>query len=126
MPTGENSKLTYALFAFVVAAIAGLILASFVLRGNFAPWMLSLLHAAVGTAGLILLGFAVLQGADGRSLIAFGALLVAALAGFYLAFLHLREKVAQGRHWPCRRRRAWCRPACRHDPEVPLKRGVTK
>lgn len=86
--------LTYALFAFVVAAIAGLILASFVLRGNFAPWMLSLLHAAVGAAGLILLGFGVLQGADGRSLIAFGALLVAALAGFYLAFLHLREKVA--------------------------------
>ncbi len=86
--------LTYALLVFFVAALGGLVLASFVLRGRFTPWAVSLLHALLGASGLILLLLAVLQGAGTRATVALCVLVVAALGGFDLASLHLNRKLA--------------------------------
>lgn len=84
--------LTYALIAFAVAAVGGLILAAHVLRGKFAPWALSLLHAALGATGLVLLIALLLQGSISPAIqIGFVLLLVAALGGFFLASFHLRK-----------------------------------
>ena len=84
--------LTYALFAFGIAAIGGLILAASVLRGRLAPWALSLVHAALGATGLALTLLAVLGGTGGYVPIALGVLVVAALGGFFLASFHLRQQ----------------------------------
>jgi hypothetical protein len=84
--------LTYALFAFGIAAVGGLILAASVLRGRLAPWTLSLVHAALGATGLVLTLLAVLGGAGGYVPIALGVLVVAALGGFFLASVHLRQQ----------------------------------
>ncbi|KFL37915.1 hypothetical protein [Arenimonas donghaensis] len=86
--------LTYALFAFAVAALGGLVLAAHVLRGKFAPWALSLLHAALGATGLVLLIMLLLQGPVAKPvLIGFGLLVLAALGGFFLAAYHQRKKL---------------------------------
>ena len=86
--------ITYALLIFAIGAVGGLVLASSVLRGRLAPWALSLLHAALGAAGLVLLIVILLQGpAPQRILIAFVLLLIAALGGFFLASFHLRRKL---------------------------------
>lgn len=86
--------LTYALIAFAVAALGGLVLAAHVLRGKFAPWALSLLHAVLGATGLVLLIMLLLQGlAAGPVLIGFGLLVLAALGGFFLAAYHLRKNL---------------------------------
>lgn len=83
--------LIYALFAFGIAAVGGLILAASVLRGRLAPWALSLVHAALGATGLVLTLLAVMDGAAGYVPIALGLLVVAALGGFFLASFHLRN-----------------------------------
>lgn len=84
--------LVYALMIFAIAALGGLVLAAHVLRGKFAPWALSLLHALLGASGLIVLVALVLQGAAPQRLLAgFALLLVAALGGFFLASFHLRK-----------------------------------
>jgi len=83
--------LIYALVAFGIGALGGLVLASSVLRGQFAPWALSLLHAALGATGLVLLIVALMNGAANPVRIAFILLLVAALGGFFLASFHLRK-----------------------------------
>ncbi len=46
--------LTYAVIVFAIGALGGLVLASYVLRAKLAPWALSLLHAALGAVGLLL------------------------------------------------------------------------
>lgn len=86
--------LTYAVLAFAAAAVLGLVLAGSVLRARLAPWSVSLLHAGLGAVGLILAGLAVLNGTGGSVTIAWVILLVAALGGFYLAFLHFRQQLA--------------------------------
>ena len=109
--------LTYALISFCrVLPLLGLVLAASVLRGALAPWALSLVHAALGATGLVLLLISVLNGAAGLIPIALGALIVAALGGFYLAFLHLQNKPAPSgyRDHSCRRCRHWCADACWH------------
>lgn len=86
---------TYALIVFVIAALGGLVMAMKILKGQLAPWALSLLHAALGATGLVLLLFAVVNGpANSRVAAALGILVVAALGGFYLASIHARKKVA--------------------------------
>lgn len=86
--------LIYALIAFAVAALGGLVLAAHVLRGKFAPWALSLLHALLGATGLVLLVLLLVQGLAARPvLIGFGLLVLAALGGFFLASFHLRKKL---------------------------------
>src|SRR4051812_26009629 len=83
--------LIYALIVFGVAALGGLVLANSVLRGRFAPWAISLLHAVLGATGLVLLAVAVTNGAANPAKIALGLLLVAALGGFFLASFHMRR-----------------------------------
>ena len=86
--------LEYAVLVFAIAALGGLVLASSVLRGKLAPWPLSLIHAALGATGLVLLILAVMDGAGGRITTALVILVVAALGGFYLASLHLKKQLA--------------------------------
>jgi hypothetical protein len=85
--------LIYAVIVFAIGALGGLILASSVLRGKLAPWGLSLLHAALGAAGLMLVLLAILQGSTGLITTAFVILVIAALGGFYLASVHLRKSI---------------------------------
>jgi hypothetical protein len=88
--------LTYAVIVFAIGALGGLVLASFVLRGQLAPWALSLLHAGLGAVGLLLVIYAALtSGISRAALTALAILIVAALGGFYLASIHLRGQVAQ-------------------------------
>jgi hypothetical protein len=87
--------LSYALIIFAIGALGGVALASFVLRGRLAPWPLSLVHAALGAIGLILLIYAaVTAGISHAALAALVILVIAALGGFYLASIHLRQKIA--------------------------------
>lgn len=86
--------LNYALVAFGIAAVGGLVLATSVLRNKFAPWALSVIHALLGATGLVLLVTILMQGtAPQPVLIGFVLLLVAALGGFFLASFHLRQKI---------------------------------
>ena len=86
--------LAYALIVFAVAALGGLVLAAHVLRGKFAPWALSLLHAALGATGLVLLVMLLLRGAASQPVMTgLAVLLLAALGGFFLASFHLRRKL---------------------------------
>lgn len=88
--------LVYALIVFAIAALGGLFLASFVLRGRLAPWAVSLLHAVLGASGLALLIVGILKdGGSTKAFIALGLLVVAAIGGFFLAgFFHARKQVA--------------------------------
>ena len=87
--------LGYALVIFAIAAVGGLALASFILRGRLAPWSVSLLHAALGAVGLLILLYAAFTiGISKAALIALVILVVAALGGFYLASIHLRDELA--------------------------------
>lgn len=89
--------LSYALIVFAVAALGGLTMAGvYVLRGRLAPWPLSLLHAALGAIGLLLVIYAAVKtGIPGAALVALLILAVAALGGFYLASIHVRGEVAR-------------------------------
>lgn len=87
--------LTYALIIFAIGALGGLYLASHVLREKLAPWPVSLLHAALGAIGLLLVIYTALTaGISHAALAALIILIVAALGGFYLASIHLRNTVA--------------------------------
>lgn len=84
--------LMYALIVLAIGAVGGLVMAARVLRGHFAPWALSVLHALLGATGLVLLILLMLQGSPPqRVLVGFGLLLLAALGGFFLASFHLRR-----------------------------------
>lgn len=88
--------LLYALIVFLVGACGGLVLASYVLRGKLAPWVVSLLHALLGATGLVLLTAAVLtaEHIGTLPLVALGVFLVTACFGFYLASIHYGKRVA--------------------------------
>lgn len=86
--------LVSALVIFAIAAVGGLLLATHVLRDKFAPWVLSVAHALLGAAGLVVLIVMLVTGSTAqRVLIGFVLLLVAALGGFFLASFHLRKKL---------------------------------
>ena len=87
--------LGYALVVFAIGALGGIALASFLLQGRLAPWPLSLLHAALGAIGLLIVLYAAFStGIPKAALTALVILIIAALGGFYLASIHLRGKVA--------------------------------
>jgi hypothetical protein len=87
--------LKIAVLIFAIGAIGGLIMAMRVLRGQLAPWALSLLHAALGATGLVLTALVVLgPGAPSMVTVALLILVVAALGGFYLASIHAKQQVA--------------------------------
>jgi hypothetical protein len=74
--------LGYALIVFAIGALGGIALASFVLRGRLAPWPLSLLHAALGAIGLIIVLYAALTaGISKAALTALAAHLLRPAAG---------------------------------------------
>jgi hypothetical protein len=86
--------LKLAVLIFAIGALGGLVMATRVLRGQLAPWALSLLHAALGATGLVLTAIVVLGKTEGTPSIVPVALLilvVAALGGFYLASIHARK-----------------------------------
>jgi FtsH-binding integral membrane protein len=86
--------LQIAILVFAVGAVGGLVLANSVLRGRLASWALSLLHAALGATGLVLTAIVVLGGSTDLAKIVPTALIilvVAALAGFFLASYHARK-----------------------------------
>jgi len=86
--------LKLAILIFAIGAVGGLVLANSVLRGRMASWALSLLHAALGATGLVLTAIVVLGGSyDVAKIvpIALLILVVAALAGFFLASFHARK-----------------------------------
>jgi hypothetical protein len=85
--------LNIAAIVFAIAALGGIVLAAHVLRGKFAPWALSLLHAALGAAGIVLVLVTVVQGLRGNAAIALGLFVVAALGGFFLASFHYRKQL---------------------------------
>lgn len=86
--------LTVSVVVFAAAALGGLILALHVLRQKFPPWALSILHALLGAAGLVLLLVAVLDGTTAPvatwALVLFA---IAALGGFFLASFHYRQQL---------------------------------
>ena len=89
--------LKIAILIFAIGALGGLYMATRVLGGRLAPWGVSLLHMALGATGLVLTAIVVLGGTSGVATIVPIALLilvVAALAGFYLASIHVRNVVA--------------------------------
>ena len=86
--------LQLAVGVFAVAALGGLVLASFVLRGRLAPWALSLLHAALGATGLVLTALVLFGNGEevpANTGLALLLLVIAALGGFFLASYHLRK-----------------------------------
>ena len=84
--------LNVAAVVFAIAALGGIVLAAHVLRGKLAPWALSLLHAALGAAGIVLVLVTVIQGLRGSAALALGLFVVAALGGFFLASFHYRKQ----------------------------------
>jgi len=87
--------LLYSILVFLVAAVGGVYLAYRILNGELAPWAVSLLHAALGAAGLVLMLLAVMAGEGGfLGQFTLATLLVTALGGFWLASIHLRKRVA--------------------------------
>ncbi|GAB1386280.1 hypothetical protein MASR1M59_14280 [Melaminivora sp.] len=86
--------LTLPLIVFTITAALGLYLASYILRGRFAPWSLSPVHAFLGLVGLALLLTPIVQGwMPQRLLIGAGLLVTAALLGLVLAVFHVRQKM---------------------------------
>ncbi|HLT92702.1 MAG TPA: hypothetical protein VKZ85_17335 [Woeseiaceae bacterium] len=85
--------LTAAVIVFAVAAVGGVVLALHVLKGKLAPWALSVLHAGLGAAGIVLLLLLLADG--GASLLAWALALfvVAALGGFWLASRHAKKEL---------------------------------
>jgi hypothetical protein len=88
--------LKIAVLIFAIGAVGGLVMAMRVLRGQLAPWALSLLHAALGATGLVLTALVVFGGSSPSGIvpIALLILVIAALGGFYLASIHARQQVA--------------------------------
>ncbi|MBV2208417.1 MAG: hypothetical protein KUL77_02495 [Thermomonas sp.] len=87
--------LKYALLVLFVGALGGLVLASFVLRGRLAPWLVSVLHALLGASGLSLVILGIINAEGGKlAWLALCVLLLAAGFGFYLATIHYGKQIA--------------------------------
>ena len=89
--------LKIAVLIFAIGALGGLYMATRVLTGRLAPWALSILHMLLGATGLVLTALVAFGGATGVAGIVPVALLIlviAALGGFYLASIHVRNVVA--------------------------------
>lgn len=88
-------NLVHVISVFAGTAALGLILAAHVLRGKFAPWLLSLLHLLFGASGLaLLLTLMFRQGGGPVVVAAFFCLVIAAFGGIVLAALfHGRAKL---------------------------------
>jgi len=82
------------LAALLLTALMGSVLAAHVLRGRFAPWTLSPLHALLGVTSLALLIAMLAEGqAAPQVLYALILLLLAACGGLFLVSFHLRSRL---------------------------------
>lgn len=82
------------LAALLLTALLGAVLAAHVLRGKFAPWTLSPLHALLGATSLALLIAMLIEGpAPTRVTYALILLLLAACGGLLLVSFHMRERL---------------------------------
>jgi glucose uptake protein GlcU len=86
--------LTVAAILFAVAAVGGLAMAYIHFsRAAHPPVVLAVVHGLFGAAGLVVLLIALMQtGVAGLGALALGIIVVAALGGFYLFSLHLRNR----------------------------------
>lgn len=86
--------LTPPLIALTGTALLGAVLAAHVLRGRFAHWSLSPVHALLGVTGLSLLLTPLTQGVPPPQVWAgFGLLCAAGGLGLVLAIFHLRQRL---------------------------------
>jgi hypothetical protein len=83
-----------AIVLFAVAAVIGLSMAVAHFRGQSPPKLaMALLHGLFAACGLVVLLLGVMQlGTGGKSAIALGLFLIAALGGFTLLSFHLRGR----------------------------------
>lgn len=90
----KDYMLYQVLVALLLTALMGSILAAHVLRGKFAPWTLSPLHALLGVISLALLIATLIEGsAPPQVMYAFILLLLAACGGLFLVSFHLRNRL---------------------------------
>lgn len=84
-----------AVIVFLIGALGGLGLASFVLRGQLAMWPLTILHALLTGTGLVLTALVLFgnggEVAPAHTGLALALLLGAALLGIYLVSYHTRR-----------------------------------
>src|SRR5262245_55529180 len=89
--------LKIAVVLFALAALGGIILASWHLKTKNAPIPLALLHGLLAAAGLVLLITAVVQMASaGLAGVALVIFIIAALGGFVLFAMHLKKRPLPG------------------------------
>ena len=86
--------LNVATILFAVATVGGLAIAYIHFTGALHPPIaLAVVHGLFGTAGLVVLLIALMQtGLAGMGALALGIIAAAALGGFYLFSLHLRNR----------------------------------
>jgi len=85
--------LTVAVVIFLVAALAGLVMASGIFKGRKPPMPLALLHGLLAATALVLV-LLVAIAPNAMPIVKYGAaaLVFAALGGFFLFSFHLRDK----------------------------------
>jgi hypothetical protein len=77
---------------FLVAAVFGLYMAARIFGGQLPPWFAVIVHGVLAASGLVVLLYALLQGAQAMLVMAGAVLLViAALGGFYMFSFQLRK-----------------------------------
>ena len=86
--------LKIAVVLLAIGAVGGLVMAARLFSNKLAPWPLSILHALLGAAALVLILLNVMNGAGGLLLTSLVLLVVAALGGFFLASFHVRKELA--------------------------------
>lgn len=81
---------------FVFASLAGIALATYIWRGHFAPWWMSVGHALIGVVALLLLIVSVIASGTEIPRLKFPLwlFLLAGMSGLYLASLHGRDRIA--------------------------------
>jgi hypothetical protein len=85
--------MTVALILFAVAALGGVVLAGLRLAGRPLPIPLALVHGALAAAGLVALIVLLVHGATaGHLALSLLLFVIAALGGFFLFAVHLRNK----------------------------------
>ena len=85
--------LKIAIVLFLLAAVGGLIMASQIFRGRKPAVAIAALHGPLAAIGLVVVFWVWIQsGASQATSIALGALVFAALGGFFLLSFHMRDK----------------------------------
>ena len=87
------SAVVVACVSFGLAALGGVTLLGLRLRGGNPPLGLALAHGLVVAFALVTLAAAVLGGARGPALVALILFGLAAVGGFFLLSLHLRQRL---------------------------------